>query len=74
MLLEATAKGSFGARMPRHQQVSLLPSTLMRAANSHMHQEPLQHRPRGHLAGGNQHPKPIATGVHLATHTLYTAA
>ncbi len=65
VLLEATAKGSFGARMPRHQQVSLLPSTLMRGANAHMHQDSLQqHRPRGHLPA-SQNPKPVATGAHL---------
>jgi hypothetical protein len=64
VLLEATAKGSFGARMPRQQQVALLPSAFMRGANSHVHQDSLQHRARGHHVPG-QHPKPIVTGALL---------
>lgn len=59
MLLEATAKGSFGARMPRHQQVSMLPSALR---GGHLHADPGPHRGRAHPTPA-QHPKPIATGA-----------
>ena len=63
-LLEATAKGSFGARMPRHQQVSVLPSNaLMRGAVGvgHMHGHPNDHWQR--LLATSGHPKPILTGA-----------
>ncbi len=62
MLLEATAKGSFGARMPRNQPSAMLQSGIMRGAGGHLHADPGAHRGRTH-PGPVPHPKPIATGA-----------
>ena len=59
-LLEATAKGSYGARMPRQQQGGLGPASMARPG-VHL---PLDARGRGHMLGG-QHPRPILTGASL---------
>ena len=60
-LLEATAKGSYGARMPRQQQGGLGPASMARPGG-HM---PPDARVRSHMLGG-QPPRPILTGAATA--------
>ena len=56
--MEATAKGSYGARMPRQQQSGLGPGSMARPGG-HL---PTDARARGHMLG-SQHPRPILTGA-----------
>ena len=56
-LLEATAKGSYGARMPRQQQSTLGPASMARPGG-HL---PPDARARGHMLS-SQHVRPILTG------------
>lgn len=61
-LLEATAKGSYGARMPRQQQSMLGPASMARPGG-HL---PPDARARGHMLG-SQHVRPILTGSFIVS-------
>jgi hypothetical protein len=68
-LLEATAKGSYGARMPRQQQSTLGPASMARPG-SHL---PADVRARGHMLG-SQHVRPILTGKSTLSCGINSAA